>query len=439
MLPADFYQTPKPSFPRPVPIPDAEPDEPPLMTVCFNRKWAAVLLGAATQLTQLATWDTDDPDAALLAQEQANQLVSMLAGDTASVPGGGLDFGGCMPEMRLTGDCGLEVNCGTPDEPNWQPVFTTDHPEGSAAKPYPPDTVEYIDDTARCICAANIAAQLKYGTETLANDAAIVGGIAVAIIDLIGAFLFFVPGGVLVDIAIAIINLAVGHVASDFSGDLPAIDWESARDGIACLIERDGSVTESDREAVLAWMATQYVGNLAWALSTIIVQNVSADGLTVDARMPQNDIAIDGCAPCPYCHSFNFRTGMHGWEAVVESLGHGSLPSAIYVAGVGWKPNPDNVPDRIRIKIPIDPLVLTGFTGELSTAMTGDARWSQLLDGGSLIAQIVPENTTESVFSVSHTFSVLNWILDNDSGDAPFNFAVTDIELCGTGAEPIWE
>lgn len=243
---------------------------------------------------------------------------------------------GCdMPEFRIGDDCLLEVNCGTDDEPNWQPVFTAPQPGGEAEVPYPPGTTEYEDDTARCIAAANITAQLKYGTETLANDAAIVGGIAVALIDLLGAFLFFVPGGVLVDIAIAIINLAVGHVAADFSDDLPEIVWDDVRNELACLIERNGVLTEAGRTSFLAWMATQYPGNLAWQLSIIIVQNVNANGLTTDARMPQNDIAIDECETCGCDFEIDFTMTDGGFYAVAPGFDP-SHPYGVYSAGNGW-------------------------------------------------------------------------------------------------------
>lgn len=237
---------------------------------------------------------------------------------------------GCdMPDFRLNESCLLEVNCGTDDEPNWQPVFTTEHPDGGAEAPYPPDTTEYTEDTARCISAANVVAQLKYGTETLASDAAIVGGIAIAIIDLLGAFLFFVPGGVLVTIAIAIINLAVGHVASDFSDDLPGINWTTVRDELACIMARDGRLTEAGKAEFLAWMDTQFAGNLAWELSKIIVRNVTADGLTNDGRMPQDTIDIDGCEECgePSC-IWNFED-----DSMPYSLANGHVESGVGIDG----------------------------------------------------------------------------------------------------------
>jgi len=279
---------------------------------------------------------------------------------------------GCdMPEFRVGEDCLLEVNCGTNEEPNWQPVFTSEHPGGEPETPFPPDTPEYEEDTARCISAANIAAQLKYGTETLANDAAIVGGIAIAIIDLLGAFLFFVPGGVLIDIAIAIINLAVGHVASDFADDLPDIDWVAVRDALACILERDGSMTEGDKTEFLSYMNSVFVGNLAWELSKIIVQNVSADGLTNDARMPQNDISIEDCPSCaPWEHDSTDDTDLADWFAAAQPYDGQIL--GVYSGGV-WNSEYANAGnDLVNIKspdfVPVD-VRLTGILIEAKVAI----------------------------------------------------------------------
>lgn len=234
-----------------------------------------------------------------------------------------------MPTFRVNSDCLLEFNCGTDEEPNWQPVFTTEHPGGEAEIPYPEGTPEYEDDTARCIAAANITAQLKYGTSTLVGDADIVSGIAIAIIGILGVFLVLVPGGVLVDIALAIITFAIGHTAEEFEDDLPDIDWESVRDNLACMIERNGSVTESDKAVFLDWMDTQYVGNLAWGLSKIIIQHVSADGLTNDARMHQEDIDTEGCESCTGWHKvWDFSIDAQGWSPYTGDTS--------YIAGVGW-------------------------------------------------------------------------------------------------------
>lgn len=229
----------------------------------------------------------------------------------------GITFQECdMPDFRIDPDtCLLEVDCG---DGNWQPVFTSEHPGGEPEIPYPPDTPEYEDDTARCIAAANITAQLKYGTETLANDATIIGGIAIAIINLLGAFLFFVPGGVLVDIAIAILDLAVGHTSAEFVADLADIDWDRVRDHLACYLNRDGSISEAGKTMFRAWMDDQYPGNLAWGLAKIIIDNIDADGMTTDARIPQDDIDTvcdtDVCLPdCVDTHNGTSWIGVYGY------------------------------------------------------------------------------------------------------------------------------
>lgn len=284
-------------------------------------EYLAVLTGLVDELKWSRSFARDDTGegAAIVSRTWAKALETRI-----------FQTGECdVAQIRVNPDCSVDVNCGTVEDPDWQPVLTADHPEGGAKIPYPPGTDEYEDDTARCISAANITAQLKYGVETLSGDAAIVAGIAIAIIDVLAVFLVFVPGGVLVDIAIAIINLAIGHVASDFTDDLPDIDWEDVRDNLACFIERDGSVTEADRETFLAWMDGEYVGNLAWGLAKIVVQNVTADGLTVDARMPQDAIDIVCTDVCGWHYDIDF-TASSGAGVWVSDLG------MIWSIGQGW-------------------------------------------------------------------------------------------------------
>jgi hypothetical protein len=311
-----------------------------------------------------------------------------------------------MPVFRLNDSCQLEVNCGTTEDPDWQPVFSSEHPGGVPQIPYPPGTPEYEDDTARCISAANITYQLKYGTETLATDAAIVGGIAVAIIDLIGAFLFFVPGGILVDIAIAIINLAVGHTAEEFSADLPDIDWDSVRDHLACFIERDGSMTEDDRIAFLAWMDDQYSGNLAWELTKIIIQNVNADGLTTDARMPQNEIDIVcGADECPdiFTHTFDFTIDDQNWSlasGTTDVPGTGLVNGFVAVEGGVDSLNAaaDGFPARFITWVDVyfdlisggyDYIVEVGSGATLTPTLQGDGAWRFTIEDTRTRVQIV--------------------------------------------------
>lgn len=73
------YPYPIPSFRVPVPAPDVEPTDAPLVSVCFNYSWLPYVLGALQQLTLQSTWSGffDPPDA--LAMRRGASLVQQFA------------------------------------------------------------------------------------------------------------------------------------------------------------------------------------------------------------------------------------------------------------------------------------------------------------------------------------------------------------------------
>lgn len=82
------YPRPIPSFRAPVPAPDVEPTDAPLVSVCFNYDWLPYVLGALTQLTLQSTWagEFDPPNA--LAMRRGASLIQQfaLAYDDAACP-----------------------------------------------------------------------------------------------------------------------------------------------------------------------------------------------------------------------------------------------------------------------------------------------------------------------------------------------------------------
>lgn len=73
------YPYPIPSFRVPVPAPDVEPTDAPLVSVCFNYEWLPYVLGALNQLTLQSTWAgfNDPPD--VLAMRRGASLVQQFA------------------------------------------------------------------------------------------------------------------------------------------------------------------------------------------------------------------------------------------------------------------------------------------------------------------------------------------------------------------------
>jgi hypothetical protein len=82
------YPRPVPSFRAPVPAPDVEPTDAPLVSVCFNYQWLPYVLGALTQLTLWSTWAGMDEEAPALAMRRGASLIEAfaLAYDNAACP-----------------------------------------------------------------------------------------------------------------------------------------------------------------------------------------------------------------------------------------------------------------------------------------------------------------------------------------------------------------
>ena len=74
----DEFPTAETSFPVPVPAPTVEPDDQSdIVSVCFNRAWLPVVLGALQQLTQQAAWQGTALEVSA-ANERAQLLIDMF-------------------------------------------------------------------------------------------------------------------------------------------------------------------------------------------------------------------------------------------------------------------------------------------------------------------------------------------------------------------------
>lgn len=70
-------------YPRPVEIPDADPDATPLVCLQINVLWLPYLLGCAKALTVDSTWASGDPAIVNEATTRAHQLLYLLSGDAS--------------------------------------------------------------------------------------------------------------------------------------------------------------------------------------------------------------------------------------------------------------------------------------------------------------------------------------------------------------------
>lgn len=256
---------------------------------------------------------------------------------------------------------------GSEETGAWEPVPTDGLPDTAEPPidpPYPPGSTEYEDDTARCIAAANITYQLYEGTRQLCYDWAVVSVSVTALMIGLAAALFFPVIGVLIAIATVIFGLSDGITQEEAEAAWTSIDWESVRDNLACFMQRDGTLTESGKTSFLAWMEAQYTSefNIAWASAKLIVQNVSAAGLTSEGTIAQSVIEAD-CDPTAclevWEHDSTSDTDLADWFAAAQpynssilgTYSGGSWNSEYADAGndlVNIK-SPDFVPSNVRL------------------------------------------------------------------------------------------
>lgn len=101
MFPDSGFAPPVPAFPFPVKLVNRDPDEIPLVTVCFNREWLPYVVTCLYQLTLQATWATDDPDALNLVQARAMTLISQFIQGCVPPPQPGSNGAGGDEEYML--------------------------------------------------------------------------------------------------------------------------------------------------------------------------------------------------------------------------------------------------------------------------------------------------------------------------------------------------
>lgn len=220
---------------------------------------------------------------------------------------------------------------GDPGSGAWEPVPTPSGMPDTTAPPslppYPPGSSEYEDETARCIAAANLADVLKSGVGSLVHTAVeaeawsfVVICAGLVVLTMLGLF----PAVPI--LAMALLALASGIEIDTLETDYGAYDFTNIRDAIYCHLERDGSMTEAGRAALLEDLSSLQIGTstnqIEWMIY-IILQNCNAAGLTADAKIPHSTIDADcSGAECHWTHVFDFTNGTEGLS-FTEICGHG--------------------------------------------------------------------------------------------------------------------
>lgn len=221
----------------------------------------------------------------------------------------------CPPQMTVSPDGSIWWWNPTAQDGagGWEPLplaaGATVTPTVPAIPPYPVGSPEYEDDTAQCIAAANLADAIKAGVRELVDTWIAVENMSVLVIIALGTLAALASGGALIPLAIALIGLSGGIEVIMLEDDFNAFDWPELRDIIYCRLDRTGSLSENGKNSLLSDIAdfSYPIGNqIEWLIHAIIL-NVTAAGLTQDARIPYTTIDPD-CdgAECDWYHLFNY-------------------------------------------------------------------------------------------------------------------------------------
>lgn len=375
-VPLDNWQAAS-SFQQPVVPPTDEPDAAPLVCVSFNAQWVPYVLASLMQLTQPASWNAS-PSAVLTVLDQATRLIELFIEGVDCI---------AMLEFRFTDTCTLQVSTdgGTTwtDVPGWStfaaacftgpagPPGPTGPPGATGATGNTPELrwngctfqvsldlgVTWSDlsgfsiptlqgclggtpatppgvttDQMACNIANWLAVQILQGSmSSLATSIGATATTLEAALSLFGLAASWSGIGTVVFEAAGIF-IAAGTAIGETALNTAAGDT-TLRQNITCAIydaiAADGSVTTANFATVLTNLAA-----ITYATPGIVglihdyVQNLGYAGIAaVQGEGSLYGGTCDGCGP--WCFTFDFTTGQHGWEITPGQDGH-------YSSGVGF-------------------------------------------------------------------------------------------------------
>lgn len=296
------YAHPTSSFNKPVPIPGAEPDMGPCVTVSFGQAWLPYVLGALTQLLLQTTWDTDDREVFLLVQEQASTLISSIAEQGYSeMSGCGCGCGGAGSLTRWNDEGALEISYD--GGATWQP-FPQGDPRINGN--YYPKLPLATGNVTRCAAAENIVANMTAQVDQYADDLESLANLAALIVDIDATVAVFlgIAGATLAFIAILaaeLIPLGASAVRSAF--DTPV--WDRLRCNIYCRADENGLLTQGDVNAIKEKIGTDETG-ITVILLRQMIDTLGPRGLTNAGRLGGGDgDTCDDCDCNDFCVSFD--------------------------------------------------------------------------------------------------------------------------------------
>jgi hypothetical protein len=325
------------------------------------------------------------------------------------------------------------------------PADFGDDSEPPVTPPFPPGTPEYEDNTAFCIAAANIADALKNLIRAIIDGFFAIEGASVWTFLAITVVTFILAPEIALPVAAAMIVLAALIIETNLDADFASFDWEELRDRIACVLNRDGSMSNAEKNDLITrnadwdYPATNQIG---WILHDLL-QLIPSSVITYLGTIAQSDIEPT-CAECAeWCHTFDFTIDEQGFEAWYLSTPTPVVgPRALYVSGHGWTANFATWGCAAQIQ-----RVFSAHVTSIKVWVTeGGTTWqgqSPSFDDGTEWQEIISNGEDHVHFEVNTDINGL-WFShgivypEPCTSEGGYTQYVYKMEICGTGDEPAW-
>jgi len=312
----DPYAEPIPSFEQPVPAPDIDPDSGWLLQVMYSIDWLQVLLGALTQLLQSTTWDEDNEDDLMLAQNRAMLLMNILAGSAVSTPGltaaqtTVYKYDADSDTTQVSFDGGTTAQDAPGVDPRHQTTF-------------PPN----MGTNQPCDSASSVVAWIE---NLISTSTTIIGtgsdATSLAAF-MLGLLVDLGPFGILIDLITAVALGLVSLGADVINLNMTADVYQQFLCILLANMDSSGRLT-ADALATVESQVTSEIGGIPADILNPILSLMGEGGIN-NAGSTQH--MTGDCASCEeWCYQWDFTTSDGGWSADPTNGG-------TWVDGAGWE------------------------------------------------------------------------------------------------------
>lgn len=243
-------------------------------------------------------------------------------------------------ETRINPEtCLYEVNCGTPEDPDWK-VIITPLTDPRTDIPYP---VPYPDpppegQTNECLSASNIAEWVWFACEAWSTQlatGAVYTAFIVQVMSIIDA-IFTLATDIVLDETVTMFAVIEPTTIDD---DFAALDKQDFIDLIVCYLNSDGTFPSIMWGNFLSDLYELGTGNQAWYLVRYACILMGWGGVNITARM--GGVTEAECAECEECEwtqVWNAENGWDGWYPLDSDPTYGVLSSGAWqsVTGGGY-------------------------------------------------------------------------------------------------------